>query len=88
MRNDLRQETRPVSLIRLKNLLWVPLLMGAVALPELYGTPHMLTSYTYRSTQGARVYLRCDYWGLHPFTLHPVGGECPLFLFARAGRSR
>jgi hypothetical protein len=83
--NQLRQAPPAVPLIRLKNLLWVPLLMGALALPEIYGTPHLLTSYTYRGAQSARVYLRCDYWGLHPFTLRPTDGACPLFLFVRAG---
>lgn len=85
MRNDHVRQAPPVPLIRLKNLLWMPLLASALALPEIYGTPHLLTSYTYRGAQSTPFYLRCDYWGLHPFTLNPADGACPLFVFVRAG---
>jgi hypothetical protein len=89
MRNEPAKQDAPgVPLIRLKNLLWMPLLAAGWLAIELYGTPHILITYTYRPVAGARYYLSCDYWGVHSFNLKPVDGECPYVLFARAVRSR
>lgn len=75
-----------VPLIRPKNLLWMPLLAAAWLAIEIYGTPHILTVYTYRPVGTSRVYLSCNYWGFYPFTLKPVDGECPYVVFARASK--
>lgn len=73
-----------VPIIRFKSLLWVPMLAATWLAVEIYGTPHILTVYTYRQIGASRFYLNCNYWGFHPFTLIPVDGECPFVVFARA----
>ena len=80
------RETRMpfVAPVRLRNLLWIPVLGSIWMAGWVYGTPHLRVQYTYRGTYTRPFYLVCDYWGLTSFRLHPLTGECPVFVLARS----
>ena len=50
-----------------------------------WGNPHVLYSYSYYGYSGARVYTRCEYLGLTPFTTR--GGYCPLIVWTEWPRN-
>lgn len=74
-----------VAPVRLRNLLWMPLLGGVVLAGLVFGTPHLRVQYTYRGTYSNPYYLACDYWGLASFRVIPPNGTCPLFVLAKGG---
>lgn len=43
------------------------------------GNPHILYNYSYQGYERARVYTRCEYLGLTPFTTR--GGQCPIIVW-------
>lgn len=77
-----------VRLVRFRHLLWVVVLGGGYAATQVYGTPHLLTTYTYWGPHDSPSFSTCNYWGLHSQTVS-VDGACPLFrmLDAREGRN-
>lgn len=76
---------RFVSPVRLKNLLWLPLLGGIAWAVAAHGTPHLRFEAEYTGSYDHPHYLRCDYIGWHRWTLRPIDGECPLFILFKSG---
>lgn len=72
-----------VAPIRLRNLMWVPVVAGCWAAMELYGTPHLRVRTEWSGRSDAPYYHACDYWGLHEFRVRPSDGVCPMIRLAR-----
>lgn len=73
---------RPVF-IRLRSLLWLPVIGGLIWGIHAFGTPHLRFAYRYVGAEHSRDYTSCDYVGLHSRRVFPVDGHCPLFVFLR-----
>lgn len=77
--------TRTTTPVRLRSLLWLPVLASLVAAGWVFGTPHLRITYVWSGDTRYPVYYRCEYWGLNPFTVvQPQGGDCPVVVLARA----
>ena len=68
--------------VRLRNLIWLPVVIGAWGAMDQYGTPHLRLRYVWSGSASAPFYHSCSYWGLHPFQLNPSDGACPLIRLA------
>lgn len=75
-----------VAPVRLRNLVWAPLLGAAWLAGWYFGTLHLRVQYTFRGTYQRPHYTVCDYWGLASFRLRPPDGECPVFVLAGGAR--
>lgn len=70
-------------------LLWLIVPVGAVAVYQLYGTPHLLWRYSYHETRPnstlfeGRIYTSCTYlgWGPQEVTRPAKEGRCPFVRF-------
>lgn len=71
--------TAKVSLIRLRNFVWVALLIGISGCTSTFGTLHVRYIYTYTGKASDPHYLRCDYAGWHSQRIFPRDGRCALF---------
>lgn len=77
-----KAKRRFVSPVRLRHLLWLPFIVALwLADPASWGTPHLRLSAVYADTPTQRIYHRCDYVGLHPRSIAPPDGTCPLVAF-------
>lgn len=74
--------------VRLRNLIWVPVLTTIVAAALVFGTPHLRFKYIWNGDERHPVYFECDYVGLHSFTLTPADGKCPVITLAHAPKGR
>lgn len=75
------RRTPRVPLVRLSQLLWIPILSALWLAVEIYGTPHLRFHYTWSGNPDYKTFHECDYVGLHSQRVHPQGGECPLIRF-------
>ncbi len=76
-----------VPLVRFRHTLWLFVLGGGYLGTVIYGTPHMLTTYTYWGPEGSTSYSTCNYWGLDSQTVS-VDGACPYFRLLKAQEAR
>lgn len=67
-----------VAPVRLRNMLWLPLLGALLGTIAFYGTPHLLFGYAYNDTASGRHYTKCSYIGWHSQIVFPHDGKCPL----------
>jgi len=75
-----------VAPVRLSKLAWLPIALGALWAGYHYGTPHLRVVYVWSGTRAHPTYHECQYWGLHPFKVRPLYGECPIIVLARPGK--
>ncbi len=76
-----------VPLVRARYMIWIVVLVAGFGASKVYGTPHLLTTYSYWGPREWPVSSTCNYWGLNSQTID-VDGACPLFrlLTAKAVR--
>lgn len=75
-----------VAPIRLRNLLWVPVLACTWLAATVYGTPHLRVQYSYSGKRETPRYRSCNYWGLSSFRVTPPDGACPLIVLMKTDR--
>lgn len=75
-----------VAPVRLSKLAWLPIVLGALWAGYHYGTPHLRVAYVWSGSRAHPTYHECQYWGLNPFKVRPVYGECPILVLARRGK--
>ncbi len=80
------QRTR-VPLVRVRHMLWVVVLVAGFIASKVYGTPHLLTTYSYYGPREWPVASTCNYWGLSSQTIS-VDGACRLFRLLKAKEAR
>ncbi|MFA5952584.1 MAG: hypothetical protein WC807_20155 [Hyphomicrobium sp.] len=86
MRDDQKGKMPFVAPVRLRNMLWLPVVAGVVATSLIWGTPHVRVQYSWNGLDASPYYHSCRYWGLSTFELRPIDGNCPLFILARTKR--
>ncbi len=86
-----RQQKRAPSprpwFVRVRSLVWIPVIGGVVLAAMTLGTPHLRYRYSYTAIgndPAARIYQRCDYLGLHSRRVIPAGGSCPVIVLLTA----
>ncbi len=70
--------------IRLRSLIWLIAFLSVIGGTAIFGTVHVLYTYTYTQFGGRTIYHRCDYIGWEPQTVFPSNGKCPIFKFLKA----
>lgn len=81
-----RSGSRGVAWVRLRHMLWMPILAAAILTSLVRGTPHLRVVYTYSGPPSAPFYHRCDYVGLHSQSVIPADGRCPLIELLKLNR--
>ena len=79
--------TAKVPLIRLRNFVWVALIISIAGCTSTFGTLHVRYIYTYTGKASESHYLRCDYAGWLSQRLFPRDGRCALFRLLKAPTS-
>lgn len=76
-----------VAPLRLRHLVWAPILGSIFVAATVWGTPHLRIRYVWNGNDRAPVYFSCEYWGIDPFSVrNALGGDCPIVVLARATR--
>ena len=80
----IRRRLLPVSPIRLRSLIWLIAFAGVIGWTAIFGTVHILYTYTYTQLGQRTIYHRCGYVGWDSQTVFPSNGKCPIFKFLKA----
>lgn len=90
---DRRGHKRPgpqrtsVPLVRFRHMMWIVVLVAGFIAAKVYGTPHLLTTYSYYGPREWPIASTCNYWGLDSQTID-IDGACPLFRLLKAKGAR
>lgn len=79
-----RRRWLPVAPIRFRSLIWLTAFLGVIGGTAIFGTVHVLFTYTYTPFGGLIIFHRCDYIGWDSQTVFPGNGKCPIFKFLKA----
>lgn len=79
-----RHKRNGVPLVQPRNLVWLGILASMPIIAAIWGTPHLLSDYTYVGPSVSRFYVDCRYLGLNGRLIHPRDGRCPLVRFLKA----